>query len=606
MKSPSGVILLTCFLLVFPAFWAQAPRPEGPSATGKVRISAAEAVGLLLQKTQPSYPPIAKAAHISGTVVLQATISKTGSIEEPQVISGPAMLQQAALDAVRQWRYKPYFINNRPVEVETTINVIFTLGADTPQSLNTVTKPTANDSGPSLAETDHTGVFISLLEQNWNWQSHWRVFLGPTYFGSGTSFGRGLMGTHRYALAATSEYPVFRSLASKGLITLSKLSIADAPASPAGVNANIDFGAIVTLTEAGARSGKVDEKEHNVTFAFGTYGVEKITSNTGVRIGEDDYRLVEGTYVLNIAPEFDDVWAERSWPRQRDFQFRALFKYDSDESKWEIADASAGYGQRAMDTGPRDGNFESEKVPQTVNQLQTLNQLRSTPSGATSRAPFFGVWDQPGFHGGYFKVIISGSAEKPRVHLWAACSPHDCDKGEEDAVWDGSTLTSTFRQDGGPTVFRFTLDQNANLQLNCHYSGGDCATMHYTRSSEQVAGGDNTATPEGSPTTTTPADYFGVWNKSGSRGGYVKVIISGGPEKPRVHIWGACNPQDCDDGEEDAFLDGSALTSTFQTRDGYVIKYRFTLDQNRNLQLNCHSISPNGKEWDCVTMSYTK
>jgi protein TonB len=94
----------------------------------KVNISAGVAVGMLIQKTQPVYPPIAKAARVSGTVVLQATISKSGQIEGLHVISGPAMLQQAALDAVRSWRYKPYLLNNEPVEVETTVNVIFTLG----------------------------------------------------------------------------------------------------------------------------------------------------------------------------------------------------------------------------------------------------------------------------------------------------------------------------------------------------------------------------------------------------------------------------------------------------------------------------------------------
>jgi hypothetical protein len=232
-----------------------------------------------------------------------------------------------------------------------------------------------------ISATDPSGALIPLLEQNWNWQSHWRVFLGPTYFGTATSFGRGAIGTLRYSLAETSEYPVFRTLASKGLITLSELSIADAPTSLApGVNIKIDFGAIVTLTEAGMRSGKVDEKEHNVTFEFGTYGVEKITSNTRVRIGEDDYRLVEGTYVLNIEPKFDDVWGERGWSRHRDFQFRALFKYDSTESKWEIAYASVGHGERAMDTGPRGGNFESEKVPQTLDQLRMTHTSNTTPA----------------------------------------------------------------------------------------------------------------------------------------------------------------------------------------------------------------------------------
>ena len=86
------------------------------------------AVGFLLNKTTPTYPPIAKAARVQGTVVLQATISKAGTIEDLRVISGPAMLQQAAMDAVREWRYRPYLLNNEPVEVDTTVNVIFTLG----------------------------------------------------------------------------------------------------------------------------------------------------------------------------------------------------------------------------------------------------------------------------------------------------------------------------------------------------------------------------------------------------------------------------------------------------------------------------------------------
>ena len=98
------------------------------AAPKKVNISAGVAVGMLIQKTQPIYPPIAKAARVSGTVILQATISKTGTIQNLHVVSGPAMLQQAAMDAVRTWRYRPYLLNNEPVEVETTINVIFSLG----------------------------------------------------------------------------------------------------------------------------------------------------------------------------------------------------------------------------------------------------------------------------------------------------------------------------------------------------------------------------------------------------------------------------------------------------------------------------------------------
>jgi len=94
----------------------------------KIAISSGVATGLLIQQVKPIYPPIAKAARQSGTVVLQATISKSGTIENLRVVSGNAMLQQAALDAVRNWRYKPYMLNGEPVEVDTTINVVFNLG----------------------------------------------------------------------------------------------------------------------------------------------------------------------------------------------------------------------------------------------------------------------------------------------------------------------------------------------------------------------------------------------------------------------------------------------------------------------------------------------
>ena len=99
------------------------PEPKGP-----VHLSSGVVSGLLLKKTPPMYPPIAVAARIEGTVILQATISTSGTIENLHVVSGPQMLQQAAMDAVRNWRYRPYLLNGEPVEVETTVNVIFTLG----------------------------------------------------------------------------------------------------------------------------------------------------------------------------------------------------------------------------------------------------------------------------------------------------------------------------------------------------------------------------------------------------------------------------------------------------------------------------------------------
>jgi protein TonB len=103
-----------------------APRVQAaPPKT--VNVSAGVAVGLLIQKTPPVYPNIARSARVSGTVVLEAMISKTGAIENLRVVTGPEMLRRSALDAVRTWRFKPYKLNNQPTEIETTINVVFAL-----------------------------------------------------------------------------------------------------------------------------------------------------------------------------------------------------------------------------------------------------------------------------------------------------------------------------------------------------------------------------------------------------------------------------------------------------------------------------------------------
>jgi periplasmic protein TonB len=104
------------------------PTVVKPRVPTSLKVSWGVMAGNLLAKTLPQYPAIAKAAHIQGIVVLQATISKGGSIQDLRVVSGPPMLQQAAMDAVRSWRYRPYLLNGEPVEVETTINVVFNLG----------------------------------------------------------------------------------------------------------------------------------------------------------------------------------------------------------------------------------------------------------------------------------------------------------------------------------------------------------------------------------------------------------------------------------------------------------------------------------------------
>ena len=107
---------------------AAPPKPRRINISGGVTVSGGVMAKLILKKVDPVYPPIAKAAGIQGMVVLQAMIGQDGRVENLRVISGPAMLQQSAIDAVKTWRYSPYQLNGEPVEVQTTVNVIFTLG----------------------------------------------------------------------------------------------------------------------------------------------------------------------------------------------------------------------------------------------------------------------------------------------------------------------------------------------------------------------------------------------------------------------------------------------------------------------------------------------
>jgi protein TonB len=83
---------------------------------------------MLLSPITPLYPAIAKAAGVSGTVVVEAIISKTGTIESLSAVSGPQMLREAALNAIRAARYRPYLLNGEPTEIQTTFTVNFRIG----------------------------------------------------------------------------------------------------------------------------------------------------------------------------------------------------------------------------------------------------------------------------------------------------------------------------------------------------------------------------------------------------------------------------------------------------------------------------------------------
>lgn len=101
--------------------------PPKPKQTGPLRVGGNVQAAKLINRITPIYPPLARQTRISGTVRLHAIISKDGTIQQLEVVSGHPLLQQAALDAVRQWRYQPTLLNGEPVEVDTTIDVIFSL-----------------------------------------------------------------------------------------------------------------------------------------------------------------------------------------------------------------------------------------------------------------------------------------------------------------------------------------------------------------------------------------------------------------------------------------------------------------------------------------------
>lgn len=103
------------------------PPPAEPRSVRPMQVGGSVQQAKLISQQKPQYPPLARQVRISGTVRLAAIISKTGAIEQLQVLSGHPMLAQAALEAVKTWRYKPTILNGQPVKVQTTVDVIFRL-----------------------------------------------------------------------------------------------------------------------------------------------------------------------------------------------------------------------------------------------------------------------------------------------------------------------------------------------------------------------------------------------------------------------------------------------------------------------------------------------
>ena len=105
-----------------------AAMPVAPPPNLKAFRTSKMLEGSLIHRVEPLYPPLARTARIQGSVVLAAVISKAGTIDDLRLLSGHPLLAKAAIDAVSQWRYRPYILNGDVIEVETQITVNFVLG----------------------------------------------------------------------------------------------------------------------------------------------------------------------------------------------------------------------------------------------------------------------------------------------------------------------------------------------------------------------------------------------------------------------------------------------------------------------------------------------
>ena len=118
-----GIISSSSSLAVVPKL--SKPVPTAQPTVQRVRVSPGVTKGLLIYRVEPTYPPLAQQARVQGVVVLTAVIDKRGDVEHLQVVSGHPLLASAAIEAVKQWRYKPFLLNGQPLEVETTVTVTF-------------------------------------------------------------------------------------------------------------------------------------------------------------------------------------------------------------------------------------------------------------------------------------------------------------------------------------------------------------------------------------------------------------------------------------------------------------------------------------------------
>ncbi len=152
------------------------------SSPQQVQISQGISQGLLISKVQPSYPPLARQARVQGTVVLKALIGKDGTVQNLTVISGHPMLTQSAIAAVKQWVYKPYLLNGKPVLVETTINVNFMLNGAPSEAQPAANMETASPATNAPVDVTSDPVLSALRQELHRSFDNLKKTPAPVYF----------------------------------------------------------------------------------------------------------------------------------------------------------------------------------------------------------------------------------------------------------------------------------------------------------------------------------------------------------------------------------------------------------------------------------------
>jgi TonB family protein len=269
-----------------------------------IRVDANVEQANLVHQVTPVYPEIAKAAHITGAVLLHAIIGKDGTVQDLQYVSGPPLLMKAAMDAVRQWRYKPTLLNGSPIEVDTTISVVFTLGGSNDAQPGQP-EPTQRPLGTNgAADSSQEPVVYEYIHQNLRYEND----------GSGRRETHGKIRVQTSAGLARAGQLVFEYNAANEKIEISSVRVEK----PDGTIVNAGPESVQDLTAPVARQAPVytDAREKHVTVPSLSVGdaieYDVVINSTPVMAGQFWNTVYFSSYVACLDEQVDlDVPGDR-------------------------------------------------------------------------------------------------------------------------------------------------------------------------------------------------------------------------------------------------------------------------------------------------------